>query len=181
LTSNEYIVYGLLFSLLNQIQSNSEKNQMTSENLAICFVPFLIQQKTKVAPAKDFLKNLMRGKLLVIFFIENYKEIFDVELVDSHYNKFSSISFDETKNHRGSKTMNKQGSGSSNSGLLAIFKNNSLNTTPTSSPTSSATYQVLNAKYNPSTAKYLSIWNKNMYFMKLEDKEVRKTKHSHWK
>jgi hypothetical protein len=170
LTSNEYIVYGLLFSLLNQIHINAEKNQMTSENLAICFVPFLIQQKSKVAPAKDFLKNLMRGKLLIIFFIEKYKEIFDVELVDSQYNKFSSIPISIEKN--GGKSINKQGSGSSNSGLLAIFKNG--NTfTPTSSPTSS-TYQVLNAKYNPSTAKYLTIWNKNMYFMKLEEKEVKK-------
>eukprot|EP01080_Neovahlkampfia_damariscottae_P005896 gene5896-9724_t len=175
-STNEYISYGLLFSLLNKIHSNSKQNQMTSDNLGICFVPFLIQQKSKVA-SKEFLKNLLNGKTLIIFFIEYYEEIFDSELIKSQYEKYSSIPLEVTKTSEKSSMKHKTESFShspvttQNQGIFKRLKRGSMKSNPNSS--SSTSLHVITSKYNPSTSKYTTIWNENIYVMTLDEEKFK--------
>jgi hypothetical protein len=160
---------------------------MTSENLAICFVPFLIQQKSKNASSKDFLKNLMDGKLLITFIIENYKELFDTNLIQQHYDEYRSIPMEVEKKSNTPERKNSLAS-PQKSQIVSMLRKSSLSlsrsnspqnspqnspkTSPKNSPTSSSSTQTLNIKYDPSTAKYLTVWNKNMFFLQMNQKEV---------
>jgi hypothetical protein len=183
-SSYEYIAYGFLFSLLNEIHQNSSKNQMTSGNLSIVFVPFLIQQKTKVATSKEFIKNLLRGKSILIFIIENYSEIFDKNLIDAQYKKYSSSTeFSPLNSENSSKSMGSKGFSFSNTPLSPTGSLNSIlsfgkprshsDSAPTSpTPLSSGSIQTLNIKYDPTTEKYSSIWNQSMFLLVLDEKEV---------
>jgi hypothetical protein len=155
-------------------------NQMTSENLSICFVPFLIQQKSKNSSSKDFLKNLMDGKVLITFFIENYKELFDSNVIQKYYQEFHSIPLEDDSKVKSPERNNSFSSTTNVSPLLSMLRKSSLSlsrssspkTSPKNSPTSSSMSQTLNLKYDPSTAKYLTIWNKNMFFLQMNQKEV---------
>ena len=164
---------------------------MSSENLGICFVPFLIEQKSKVT-SKEFLKNLLNGKSLIIFFIENYESIFDKGLIEEQYQKYSlipmefipsSIEKEKAKLNHSSKTKSfpntpQTSPQNSSSNIFSVFKKKEsfkTNRSSYKSNTNSSTsinYQVVNSKFNPSTSKYTTIWNREIYVFKLDEEKV---------
>jgi hypothetical protein len=99
---------------------------MTSENLSICFVPFLIQQKSKNSSSKDFLKNLMDGKLLITFFIENYKDLFDSNVIQIYYQEFHSIPLEDDSKVKSPERNNSFSSTTNVSPLLSMLRKSSL-------------------------------------------------------
>ena len=169
LKTHEYTCYGLLFSLLHDLQQNSQKNKMTSETLSIVFVPLIIQQKKSKNP-KDFLKHLLKGKTLLVFVIQNYKVIFDSELIDAQYHKYITLAKESGLN---SEVISSTNSSRSNS-LLGMFKKSSFakNNSSQDSLSTNSSHGTLYIKFDPKTTKYDSIWKQNMFFIKFDEKKV---------
>ncbi|KAM4663041.1 uncharacterized protein O3C94_011348 [Discoglossus pictus] len=64
-----------LFAVLHHIEQNSEVNQMTAYNLAVCIAPNMLWLPTATDPEVEG-RSTKKVVLLVQFLIENYKQIF---------------------------------------------------------------------------------------------------------
>jgi hypothetical protein len=181
----ENVSYGLLFYILNKIHLNSEVNLMTSENLSICFLPLLLQQKdTKFST--NFMENFENGKLLLIYFIEHYEAIFDVKMVQEHYLEFGQVDMDVWKltrrvserQPRISLCTENDSLPRKNSIMNSIFKKmvpvseseSEFEAPPcgVTSPRNNFVY----SKFDPSTEKYLTVWFPDLFIWSLSPVEV---------
>eukprot|EP01080_Neovahlkampfia_damariscottae_P004993 gene4993-8591_t len=167
--SYAYLCFGILFFLLHDIQLHSKKTLMTGESLSIIFVPLIIQQKKSKNP-KDFLKHLLKGKALLKLLIENYPKIFDTDLMDAQYHKYTAMIKESPSNSE-----NMSSSSIKSNSLLGFFKKNSLSRQPSSqeiSSTSTSTSQnILYLKFNTKTIKYETVWNQKLFILKFDGKQ----------
>ncbi|KAM8953995.1 rho GTPase-activating protein 20-like [Pelodytes ibericus] len=85
-----------LFAVLHHIKENSEENQMTAFNLALCIAPNILWLPTASAPEEET-KSTKKVALLVQFMIENYQIIFgqDVASLFRKPDKDPSISTED--------------------------------------------------------------------------------------
>ncbi|XP_053328971.1 rho GTPase-activating protein 20-like [Spea bombifrons] len=85
-----------LFAVLHHIKENSEENQMTAFNLALCIAPNILWLPTACDPEEET-KSTKKVALLVQFLIENYHLIFgqDVESLFRKPDKEHSTSADD--------------------------------------------------------------------------------------
>ncbi|XP_069842417.1 rho GTPase-activating protein 20-like [Dendropsophus ebraccatus] len=70
-----FILLQHLFAVLNHIEKNSEENQMTASNLAVCIAPNMLWLPSVSDPEEES-KSTKKVALLVQFLIENYELIF---------------------------------------------------------------------------------------------------------
>ncbi|KAM3912364.1 rho GTPase-activating protein 20-like [Leptodactylus fuscus] len=70
-----FILLQHLFAVLNHIEKNSEENQMTASNLAVCIAPNMLWLPIVNDPEEES-KSTKKVALLVQFLIENYELIF---------------------------------------------------------------------------------------------------------
>ncbi|XP_056394422.1 rho GTPase-activating protein 20-like isoform X2 [Hyla sarda] len=91
-----FILLQYLFAVLNHIENNSEENQMTASNLAVCIAPNMLWLPSVSDPEEES-KSTKKVALLVQFLIENYKLIFgqDAESLFSKHEKQESGSTDD--------------------------------------------------------------------------------------
>ncbi|XP_071981642.1 uncharacterized protein [Engystomops pustulosus] len=64
-----------LFAVLNHIEKNSEENQMTASNLALCIAPNMLWLPSVSDPEEES-KSTRKVAVLVQFLIENYELVF---------------------------------------------------------------------------------------------------------
>ncbi|XP_030065663.1 rho GTPase-activating protein 20 [Microcaecilia unicolor] len=64
-----------LFGVLHHIEENSEENQMTAFNLALCIAPNMLWRPTTTSPEEES-RSMRKVAMLVQFLIENYGKIF---------------------------------------------------------------------------------------------------------
>ncbi|KAM4697213.1 rho GTPase-activating protein 20-like [Rhinophrynus dorsalis] len=70
-----FILLQHLFAVLHHIEKNSEENQMTAFNLALCIAPNMLWLPTASDPEEES-RSTKKVALLVQFLIENYEHIF---------------------------------------------------------------------------------------------------------
>ncbi|XP_063793135.1 rho GTPase-activating protein 20-like isoform X2 [Pseudophryne corroboree] len=96
-----YILLQHLFAVLTHIEENSEENQMTASNLALCIAPTMLWLPTVNDPEEES-KSTKKVALLIQFLIENYQLIFgqDAEsLFTKHKNQDSGTTEELTGIH----------------------------------------------------------------------------------
>ncbi|KAG8447848.1 hypothetical protein GDO86_015089 [Hymenochirus boettgeri] len=70
-----FVLLQYLFAVLHHIEKNSEENQMTAFNLALCIAPNMLWLPTASDPEEES-RSARKVALLVQFLIENYELIF---------------------------------------------------------------------------------------------------------
>ncbi|KAM9324074.1 uncharacterized protein PAF06_000069 [Gastrophryne carolinensis] len=75
-----FVLLQHLFTVLNHIEKNSEENQMTAFNLALCIAPNMLWLPTVNDPEEET-KSTRKVAVLVQYLIENYDLIFDQDAV----------------------------------------------------------------------------------------------------
>jgi hypothetical protein len=184
----ENISYGLLFSFLNKIYLNAKENQMTSENLSICFLPLLIQQKETNFSSANFMENFENGKLLLIYFIEHYEDIFDAKMVQEHYVEFGQMDMDiwkltrrasELRQPRISLYSENDSLPRKNTIMSSFLKKvvpvseseSEIESAPTARDLSPRN-NFITTKFDPSTETYLTVWYPDLFIWGLSPSEV---------
>eukprot|EP01080_Neovahlkampfia_damariscottae_P003505 gene3505-6153_t len=180
LFDEKYRSLGLLLAFLYDIYSNNSINQTSTEHLALLFSINLTRldlKKTGLVKGsnlaiKNYLDLSEKSKLLMKYFIKNFQDLFNVKEVKAQlqeYSHLTTIKEDLTPKSKSPRELRN----SPRTKTMFANRHSSVDTPLDSPILEEDSIKNQNFNFNQNSSKYLSIWKRDFFIIKLKNDEFK--------